>query len=611
MTDANTLLQRLRRSLHILEQRQAKLGLDAPASLVLEIEDHEKAITLTEQLAAGHLTETAWRKQLQPLLVTIEERQATEAVSALNIGGVNFSNVSGSTITVGNIDASVHAGGDVVGGNKTTQSAEGSNIAQASHGGNATVNVTDLRGQQVSGDQYNAGRDVNINQSKKESPVWRAWSVFLGIVTIIGVIIALFTVPQFNAFVFPEPTVTPTPLPVTPAAEGESLIVIAAFYEPTNGKKSEPHRQIKQAIKEAAAKEGLNNLRVEVEPTILTGDQPEEAKALGSAYNAEMIIWGEDTGSKVWVNFYNLKQPDFDAADVSIIETNRTEVVNPSAYGKFIVGDLPKQLTFLAFFAVGQSYYSNEQYQRAAEVIEAGITAVEEPDSDINPDGLAEAYFRLGWLYEALDDPQTANIRYTSSVTLAPSLEVYNNRGNTYANLERYDEALADYTVVIHIAPDFVPAYNNRGLTYHDLKQYDKALVDYSKAIRLNPVNAVAYYNRGNTYAALEQYDKALADYTKAIHLNPDDVVAYYNRGNTYAALEQYDKALVDYSEAIRLDPDFAVAYYGRGDTYAKQDKLKHAIKNIEIGLQVDRNPNTHQWAEKKLTDLKAQLENQ
>ncbi|MCB0175659.1 MAG: hypothetical protein KDJ97_34465, partial [Anaerolineae bacterium] len=113
MTEPNTLLQRLRRSLHSLEQKQAKLGINAPASLTLEIEDHRTAITLTEQLAAGHLTEAAWRKQLQPLLVTIEARQVTEEVSALNIGGVNFSHITGSAVTVGNIDASVHAGGDV------------------------------------------------------------------------------------------------------------------------------------------------------------------------------------------------------------------------------------------------------------------------------------------------------------------------------------------------------------------------------------------------------------------------------------------------------------------------------------------------------------------
>ncbi|MCB0173740.1 MAG: hypothetical protein KDJ97_24685, partial [Anaerolineae bacterium] len=172
MTNANTLLERLRDSLTTLQQRWANLGPDARASLIHEIEDHEKAITLTEQLAAGHLPETAWREQLRPLLVTIEARQATEAVSALNIGGVNFSDISGSAINVGHIDAGVHAGGDVVGGDKMTQTAEGSHMAQASYGSHAEVNTStvDQRGQQVSGGQYNAARDIHIHEAAPAPP---------------------------------------------------------------------------------------------------------------------------------------------------------------------------------------------------------------------------------------------------------------------------------------------------------------------------------------------------------------------------------------------------------------------------------------------------------
>ncbi|MCB0213655.1 MAG: tetratricopeptide repeat protein [Anaerolineae bacterium] len=173
MTDPNTLLQRLRRSLNILEQRRAKYGIDAPASLVIELEDHETAIDLTEQLAKGYLTEAAWREQLLPLLVKIEERQATELVSSLTIGGVNFSNISHSTINIGNINAGIHAGGDVVSGDKVTQTAKGSNIAQASHGGHAEVNSStiDQRGQQVSGDQYNVGGDIHIHKAAPARPV--------------------------------------------------------------------------------------------------------------------------------------------------------------------------------------------------------------------------------------------------------------------------------------------------------------------------------------------------------------------------------------------------------------------------------------------------------
>lgn len=76
MSDPNTLLHRLQKSLNILQERQAKYGINASPDLILEIDDHLTAITLTEQFAAGHLTETAWRDQLKPLLVKIEQPAA-------------------------------------------------------------------------------------------------------------------------------------------------------------------------------------------------------------------------------------------------------------------------------------------------------------------------------------------------------------------------------------------------------------------------------------------------------------------------------------------------------------------------------------------------------
>ena len=171
MTDPKEILQRLQKSLNILKEREAKYGLDTPLALINEIEDHQTAITLTGELAAGRLTETGWREQLRPLLVEIEERGATEPVGALNIGGVSFGDISGSTITVDNIDASLQAGGDVVGSDKVTQTAEGSHIAQASQGGHAEVynSTFDQRGQQVER-QYSAGGDIHVHEAAPVRP---------------------------------------------------------------------------------------------------------------------------------------------------------------------------------------------------------------------------------------------------------------------------------------------------------------------------------------------------------------------------------------------------------------------------------------------------------
>jgi len=159
------------------------------------------------------------------------------------------------------------------------------------------------------------------------------------------------------------PTETPLPtatsLPFATQTVSETLIVVATFHN-TAATNSEAHTKIRRAIAAEAANQDEQQLRVEVEPTILTADQRAEAEALGNRYNAGMVIWGEDTGVEVIVNFLNLREPDFAAAAATITEQERTQLANPSAYARFITQELPQSMGFLTFFAVGQSYYLNE-----------------------------------------------------------------------------------------------------------------------------------------------------------------------------------------------------------------------------------------------------------
>ena len=102
-----------------------------------------------------------------------------------------------------------------------------------------------------------------------------------------------------------------------------------------------------------------------------------------------------------------------------------------------------------------------------------------------------------------------------------------------------FNSAIINYTKAIKLDSKYAVAYNNRGNAYNALKKYEEAITDYTKAIELDPKNAVAYYNRGNAYYALKKHEEALVDLTKAIKLDPNYVKAYYNRGGAYNALKK------------------------------------------------------------------------
>ncbi len=81
-------LTQLNRNLKILREREAEYCGSAPAELVNQIADHQRAITLTGQAITGELGEADWREALRPLLVEIDRRSQAEAACRVEVDAV-------------------------------------------------------------------------------------------------------------------------------------------------------------------------------------------------------------------------------------------------------------------------------------------------------------------------------------------------------------------------------------------------------------------------------------------------------------------------------------------------------------------------------------------
>lgn len=482
----------------------------------------------------------------------------------------------------------------------------------------------------IEAETYVAGDQItHIHTSPKEPPFWSHLSranlvlaAVVGVFSIVGAIAAVLAIPGFSDYVYNFFR----PLPFPPATDKETLIVIATFHHTEGIADTDAHNEIRRAIETAITELNVTNLRVEVEPTRLTGDDQDAARKLGERYGASMVIWGADTGVRVTVNFLNLKEPDYEAAAVKISETERTQLANPSAYARFITNDLPGQLTFLALFAVGQSYYIQADYPQAIRVIEKAVAVL--PPQLAPTQGAAEAYFRLGWLYHKQSQFNQAIVAYTEAIkhTYDPlawphayraaayyqqgnyeqaiadtnnaiKLDqkfdhisfVYIIRGAAYYQKENYQQAIADFTEAIELGAEDAATYFLRGLTYYGQGNYQQAISDYNNVIKLEPKKAEAYRNRGNAYRQLGKYQQATTDYNKAIDLDPNYVDAYNERGTAYQDLRNYQQAIADYTKAIELDPKYVGAYNNRGTAYADLGDYQQAIVDYTKAISLDR----------------------
>jgi tetratricopeptide (TPR) repeat protein len=194
------------------------------------------------------------------------------------------------------------------------------------------------------------------------------------------------------------------------------------------------------------------------------------------------------------------------------------------------------------------------------------------PDNQ-NQAGLAEAEAEIAkdpqsphhWNQAAIILLQAGNyakaVDYISqAVRLAPEEAVnYWNRGRILFELERYEEALADYSAAIQIEPS-AALYAGRSVIHLALGKEAAALSDLNDALDLEPTPE-NFLNRASFFSNKGMAADALRDMTSVIELEPTKPDHYLTRANLAFALarhypELYDMGIGDIEAALELDVD-------------------------------------------------------
>ena len=135
----------------------------------------------------------------------------------------------------------------------------------------------------------------------------------------------------------------------------------------------------------------------------------------------------------------------------------------------------------------------------------------------------AQAYFRLGYVFQQQEDLEKAIHCYQKSIALNSSFSsAYNNLGVVLQKLNRFDQAIACYKKALSVNPENVGTHMNMGNLYHANNMFKKAIECYKHALKIEPGNAFIHFNMGNTWISMGKRDDAQESYKKALALNPD-----------------------------------------------------------------------------------------
>lgn len=138
----------------------------------------------------------------------------------------------------------------------------------------------------------------------------------------------------------------------------------------------------------------------------------------------------------------------------------------------------------------GKLLYHEDQDTEAAEAFKQAIT--------LDPT-LAEAHFRLGLAFEALNKAEEAEKEYKFAVESYKKFfendendkdaEAHYDLGQTYAGLHQYSDAIREFRQATKIRSDDPDIFYDLGMAHTKLAQYSEAAAAFAKSLELDPEN--------------------------------------------------------------------------------------------------------------------------
>lgn len=199
----------------------------------------------------------------------------------------------------------------------------------------------------------------------------------------------------------------------------------------------------------------------------------------------------------------------------------------------------------------------------------------------------------LGTIQRRQGKLKEAEESYTIGLAFLPNnLSLLNSRAQLFAEMEKYPEAINDYTEVIYHEPENENAYYERALCKLMNQDTLGARLDLEQIDRFNPNSAKSRLGMAYVYKAQQMWREASELYDALIERNPRNASLLRERAEVFYFSNRIGAALDDVNKSIDYDPRDPYSYLLRAQIrYAKGDRefaRRDLNQALELGLNKD-----------------------
>ena len=167
-------------------------------------------------------------------------------------------------------------------------------------------------------------------------------------------------------------------------------------------------------------------------------------------------------------------------------------------------------------------------------------------------------------------------------------IEVWINKGLSFNELGKYEDAIECSDKAIEINPEDEKAWNNKGVALVGLDRYEEAIECYDKALEINSELEEIWFNKGNALGGIGRYEEAMECLDKAININPRDSGAWHNKGNLLSTLGRYEEAMECLDKAIEINPRFEYPSYNKEKVLVDLSRYEEAIECFDKAVEIN-----------------------
>ena len=193
----------------------------------------------------------------------------------------------------------------------------------------------------------------------------------------------------------------------------------------------------------------------------------------------------------------------------------------------------------------------------------------------------------LGTIQRRQGKLQEAETSYSCAIALLtdmPSIRV--NRAQLYAEMERYDDAIEDYSILLEQEPQNETWLYERALCRLMNQDTVGARLDLEFIDSFNPHSAKSRIGMAIVYKAQGEYAMAADLYDALIKANPQSWSLLRDRAEVYYLSNRMGAALEDINESIKRNQQDPMSYVLRAQIrYAKGDK-EYARRDLNTAIE-------------------------